>query len=42
VAMMFLPVERFVHAQDHFPLTPPYLRGSIDIMIATGGINLYM
>jgi hypothetical protein len=42
VAMMMLQVEWYVCAKDHYLQIPPYLGGSVDIMVAAGGINLHV
>jgi hypothetical protein len=42
VAMLMLPVEWSVCAQDRCLFIPPYLGGSVDIMVDAGGINLHL
>jgi hypothetical protein len=40
--MLMLPGEWYVCAQDHYLQIPPWLGGSVDIMVVAGGIYLHV
>jgi hypothetical protein len=40
MTMVMLPGEWYVCSQDHYLQIPPYLGGSVDIMVFVGGIYL--
>jgi hypothetical protein len=42
VAIMMLQIQWYVCTQDHFLEITYYLGGSVDIMVASGGIYLHV